>query len=208
MGNLILVTGGTGYIGSHTAVLLLEAGYDIIVFDTAPTGHALRFLSLPDVLDSWVGKMISIRMKLGGVVNLMKKVLPFGNPEEQGGFGTEQLEAMKKRIDEARVILTNPAKTHYNIVLIPEQMAILESERALNALKTYKIPVSGFIVNQLIPKNPGCVFCTSKRNEQQKRLKTIREKFGNFDIKTVKLFRKEVRGISALEKLGRELGKN
>lgn len=181
--------------------------YDMIIFDTAPTGHALRFLSLPDVMDSWMGKIIKIKMKFGGMMNMMKKVLPFGNEEEQESFGTEQLEEMKKRIDEARKILTNPEKTKYNMVMIPEQMAILESERALKTLQAYKIPVQTFIVNQLIPKNPKCSFCTEKRKEQKKRMKTIKEKFGDFDIIPVKMFKKEVRGFTKLKKLGRKIYK-
>ncbi|MBW1839705.1 MAG: ArsA family ATPase [Deltaproteobacteria bacterium] len=63
--------------------------YDIIIFDTAPTGHALRFLSLPDVLDSWVGKMIKIRMRFSGLAALAKKILPFGdkNDDDDSSMG-------------------------------------------------------------------------------------------------------------------------
>jgi len=179
--------------------------YDVIVFDTAPTGHALRFLSLPDLLDSWVGKLIKFRMRFAGIANLFKKILPFGNPEEKPRFDTEQLEAMKARIEEARKILSDPEKTHYNIVLIPEQMAILESERCIKALQGFGIPVRTVIVNQLIPNNPKCSFCTSKRREQQKRLESIKKKFGNFQIIQIPMYRKEVRGTGMLEVLGKTL---
>src|SRR3989344_3218583 len=50
--------------------------YDVIIFDTAPTGHALRFLSLPYVLDSWIGKLIKIKMKISAVTGIIKKILP------------------------------------------------------------------------------------------------------------------------------------
>jgi arsenite-transporting ATPase len=181
--------------------------YDIIVFDTAPTGHALRFLSLPDVLDSWVGKIIKLKMRFGGMMNLVKKVIPFGDDQQQEGFGTEQLDAMKQRIDDARIILTNPERTHYNIVTIPEQMSILESERAIKAIKAYSIPVETVIVNKIIPDNKSCSFCSEKRREQQERMKIIRDKFGRLDIKKVEMFRKEVRGFPALEKLSKVLYK-
>lgn len=181
--------------------------YDIIIFDTAPTGHALRFLSLPDILDSWVGKMIKIRMKFSGVINIFKKALPFGDDKDDGNFGTAQLDAMKERIRIAKEILSNPEKTHYNIVTIPEQMSILESERSLEALKEYKIPVQTIIVNQLIPENPGCKFCTEKRKIQQERVKIIEKKFSSFKILKLNLFKEEINGIAMLERVGKELYK-
>lgn len=179
--------------------------YDIIIFDTAPTGHALRFLSLPDVMDSWVGKMINIRLKFSGMINLFKRILPFGEPGEGPQLGTEQMEAMKERIKQAKEILSNPKKTHFNIVTIAEQMAIVESERCINALKEYNIPVETIIVNQLIPENIKCAFCTEKRDSQQKRLKEIRSIFGKYRIKGMQMHREEVHGFRMLEKVGKEL---
>ncbi|MCD6590796.1 MAG: ArsA family ATPase [Candidatus Aenigmarchaeota archaeon] len=179
--------------------------YDIIVFDTAPTGHTLRFLSLPDILDSWIGKMIKIRMKLSGIIDTFKKFLPFGDSGEDKKIGTEQLDAMKKRIEEARRILSDPEKTSFNIVMIPEAMSIYESERALQILKEYGIPVKHIIVNQTIPENPSCHFCTARRNNQMKRLKEIKEKFKDFQIKIVELFPEEMKGFKMLEKLGKKL---
>ncbi len=179
--------------------------YDIIIFDTAPTGHALRFLSLPDVLDSWIGKMIKIRMKLSGFMNMFKKILPFGNPDDESNFGVEQLENMKERIEKAKQILTNPAITHYNIVMIPEVMSILESERAIKTLNEYGIPVETIIINQIVPENPSCDFCTAKRKQQLERIKTIQEKFSKMKIKEVELFKEEVGGFDVLKKLAKIL---
>jgi arsenite-transporting ATPase len=179
--------------------------YDIIIFDTAPTGHTLRFLSLPDVLDSWIGKLIKMRMRFSGIVSVVKNFLPFGEPGAEQGFGTEHLDGMKKRISEAKKILSDPEKTNYNIVLISEEMAILESERCIRALKEYHIPVKTVIVNQLIPENPKCGFCTEKRKLQQKRLKTIAEKFRGFRIMKLPLYMEEIKGFGMLRRVGRQL---
>ena len=179
--------------------------YDVIVFDTAPTGHTLRLLSLPDVLDSWIGKMIKLRMKFSGLANMVKKVLPFGDDKEEQDFGAEQLDAMKERINQAKKILTDPEKTSYNIVMIPEYMSIYESERALRTLKEYNIPVKHIIVNQLIPNNTKCDFCSAKSRQQKERLKIIKNKFRNYKIYQVPLFKEEVNGKEMLIKLAKEL---
>jgi len=172
--------------------------YDIIIFDTAPTGHALRFLSLPEVLDSWLGKMIKLRLRFSGMINTLKKVLPFGKGESDTKFGTEQLEEMKHRIEKAREIMSDPNKTHYNLVLIPEMMSILESERSLKVLNEYRIPTETIIVNMLIPENPHCKFCTERRKQQLERVEMIKKKFKDYKILQLHLFRNEVKGIKML----------
>ncbi|MCK4335737.1 MAG: ArsA family ATPase [Candidatus Aenigmarchaeota archaeon] len=180
--------------------------YDIIIFDTAPTGHTLRFLSLPDVLDSWVGKMINIRLKFSGFINTFKKILPFGETKKDDQkLGTEQLEVIKERIEQARKILSDKEKTHFNLVLIPEAMSIYESERSLNVLKEYGIPIETVVVNQLIPENRKCPFCTEKRKLQQERTKEIRNKFKDYKLMEIPLHKEEVKGFGMLEKVGKEL---
>jgi arsenite-transporting ATPase len=179
--------------------------YDIIVFDTAPFGHTIRFLSLPDLLDSWVGKMISIRLKLAGVMNTFKKLLPFGEDEGDTKLGTEELEKIKNRIAEARTILGDRKRTHFNLVMIPEAMSIYESERSVKILGEYGIPVYSVFVNQLIPDNRKCVFCSERRKVQQERLKEIRNKFRGLEILQIPLYKKEVKGLEMLEAVGKGL---
>ncbi len=180
--------------------------YDIIIFDTAPTGHALRFLSLPDVLESWVGKLIRMRMKITAVTGIIKKILPFGGKEDEG-FGSKELEEMKARIEQAKRILSDKKKTHFNLVLIPEAMSILESERSMKTLAEYKIPVETVIVNQIVPKNSSCKFCSERMEHQTGRLVEIKKVFKQTEIKELTQFGQEVRGFPMLEKVAKALYK-
>ncbi|MBI4021693.1 MAG: TRC40/GET3/ArsA family transport-energizing ATPase [Candidatus Aenigmarchaeota archaeon] len=176
--------------------------YDAVVFDTAPTGHALRFLSLPDVLDSWLGRLIKIRIQFSSVMGLFKKILPFA--DDQQGLGADHLEAMRSRIAEAKKILSDPKRTHYAIVLIPEAMSILESERSLAVLEKYRIPVERIIVNQVLPANPGCAFCKERRAQQQDRLVQAKKTFRR-PIQALPLFPREVAGVRMLERVAKEM---
>jgi arsenite-transporting ATPase len=182
--------------------------YDVIIFDTAPTGHALRFLSLPDVLDSWVGKLLKIRMQFSGIAGIVGKILPFGDAgksEIPNDFGLKQLEGMKERIKKAKELLTDPKRTHFNLVLIPEDMSILESERSLKTLGEFGIRVEKVIVNNVVPQNSGCVFCAARRKNQLSRLKVIEKKFRGCVVRQLPLFQDEVRGTGMLEKVGKML---
>jgi len=179
--------------------------YDVIIFDTAPTGHALRFLSLPEVIDSWLGKMIKLRLKFSGFVNVFKKMMPFGSDKEEPSIGTDFLEEMKQRIKSAREILSDPKKTHYNLVIIPEDMSILETERSLKVMAEYNIPVETVIVNKLIPENMECKFCSAKRKQQQEKVSVINKKFNRFRILNLPLFEREIRGLEALQAVSQKL---
>jgi arsenite-transporting ATPase len=178
--------------------------YDVIVFDTAPTGHTLRFLSLPDVLDSWLGKLIRIRMRLSGITGMVRKLLS-REDEDEGDNTLERLEEMKRRIEHARELLSDPDKTEYNIVMIPEAMCIYESERSVSFLKECSIPIGKVIVNQIIPDNTQCGFCSSKRKTQLERLSEIKSKFHPNKVMELRLFEEEVRGRESLERVAREL---
>ena len=98
--------------------------YDVVVFDTAPTGHTLRLLSFPDVMDSWVGKMMMIKAKLGSAANSLKNLIPFmdaaDNPQT-----SEELKRTKEQIDEAKkvwlsdnTLVVKPKKYFYFIYFL------------------------------------------------------------------------------------------
>ncbi len=179
--------------------------YDIVIFDTAPTGHTLRFLSFPEIMDSWVGKMIKIRRQIGGMAKAFKNIMPFMGDEEEEDKALEDMEVTKKKIREARAVMANPNRTSFKMVVIPEEMSIYESERAMVALQKYHMYTDGVIVNQVQPEEADCEFCASRRKLQEQRLKTIHEKFGSQLIAEIPLFKGEVKGEEGLRAVGKIL---
>lgn len=171
--------------------------YDVVVFDTAPTGHTLRLLSFPEVMDSWVGKMMLIKTKLGSAANSLKNLIPFMD-EADDPQTTEDLKRTKEQIDQAKDVLSDPNRTTFKMVVIPEEMSIYESERAIGALKKYSITVDSIIVNQVMPDICDCDFCHSRYKLQQKRLALISQKFEEQNIAQVPLFKDEVKGQEKL----------
>ncbi|MCC7554113.1 MAG: arsenical pump-driving ATPase GET3 [Methanobacteriaceae archaeon] len=174
--------------------------YDYVVFDTAPTGHTLRFLSFPEIMDSWVGKMMKIKSKLGSAAAAFKNVIPFMD-DKNGSQSTADLEETKRKIDEARKVLSDPERTTFKMVVIPEEMSIYESERAMEALDKYNIKVDSIIVNQIMPDVDDCDFCHSRNKLQQKRLALINQKFSNQFITKIPLFKDEIKGKEKLYNL-------
>ena len=178
-----------------------ESDYDLIIFDTAPTGHTIRLLSLPDLLSGWIGKLISIRLRLGKVFGMFKKLFSRKENDETDPFDT--FKKLKNSIVNARDELKDPSKTSFVIVMISEAMALYETERLLSSLYQYEIPVSNIIVNQLFPENIDCKFCQSRRNMQIKNLKEIKYIYeDDFNLLEIPLFDNEIRGYTQLKKLG------
>lgn len=171
--------------------------YDVVVFDTAPTGHTLRLLSFPEVMDTWVGKMMKAKAKLGSAANKLKNIIPFMDADEDIQ-STEELERTKRQINEAKAVLSDPERTTFKMVVIPEEMSIYESERSLEALGKYDITVDSVIVNQVMPDITDCDFCHSRHKLQQKRLALINQKFPDQTIAEVPLFKDEVKGQEKL----------
>jgi arsenite-transporting ATPase len=177
--------------------------YDLIIFDTAPTGHTLRFLSLPETLSGWIGKLLRLRMKIGKFFGVFKKM--FGKDEMEQDNSLELLERLKNSIVNARDDLTDPSKNSFVVVTIPEEMAIAETGRLLNELLKYNIPNSDIIINQLY-QDPTelCDFCKARREMQQKNLTKIREIFGeklNKELIEIPLLKTEIRGYDKLKEI-------
>lgn len=164
-----------------------ETDYGLIVLDTAPTGHALRLLELPQLLDEWLITLAKLQWKYRKVFKLPKT--------------TKLLLDLKEDLKRLRAILTDPARCEFVVVTIPEAMGMLESERLVKALVRLKIPVKHLIINRIIPTN-SCSFCLNKRENQEKYIQQMEEKFGDLAITKMLLQPREVRGINDLNKIG------
>eukprot|EP00252_Welwitschia_mirabilis_P025926 TRINITY_DN827_c0_g1_i2.p1 TRINITY_DN827_c0_g1~~TRINITY_DN827_c0_g1_i2.p1 ORF type:complete len:377 (-),score=80.50 TRINITY_DN827_c0_g1_i2:194-1324(-) len=96
-----------------------------IVFDTAPTGHTLRLLSLPDFLDASIGKILKLKQKLASAANTIKSV--FGQGRENQESPTDKLEQLKESMGKVRELFRDKDSTEFVIVTIPtDQLRALE----------------------------------------------------------------------------------
>lgn len=176
--------------------------YDIVIFDTAPTGHTLRLLSFPDMMDSWVGKMITMKQKLGDMTKAFKNILPFMGDDEEDKQAMDDLEKTKETIKKAKEVMADPDRTSFKMVVIPEEMSIYESSRAMEALAKNNMYADAVIVNQVLPETSGCEFCNARRKLQEKRLDLINETFSDQVVAQLPLLTTEAKGMDTLEQIG------
>ncbi len=179
-----------------------DSSYDRVIFDTAPTGHTLKLLELPDLLDSWLGKMLTLRQRLSSMMGGLRSML--GGAEQEDN-SWEMLQQTKEKIRAASDQLSDPDITQFVVVMIPEAMAVFETQRLLLSLKKWNIPANKIVVNQLVPPNPTCKFCSKRYEMQQNNLKDIGELYSDKDLTEVPLFDREIRGTEELTRLGKIL---
>jgi len=166
--------------------------FDTIIFDTAPTGHTMRFLSLPHLLDGWLAKLLRFRIQIGRIKSLIR-----GERDST----TREIERLKKRIQHIERVLTNPALTSFNAVLIPEEMALAETRRALTFLENTGVPVRNLVVNHVFPERSVCELCSARRAVQNPYLLRIPQEFPGYNVVTLPEMPIEIRGMEALEEI-------
>lgn len=181
--------------------------YDLIIFDTAPTGHTLRLLGIPDMLNGWIGKILKLKLKLGNIFGIFKNLLSKKSKKVDTDYSSlDEIENLKKNIESVKAFLSDKEHTSFVICTISEAMSIYETERLLSTLLEFNIPISNIIINQLIPANPNCKFCSLRRNMQQKHLEEIRYLYeGDYILTEIPLFDQEIRKIESLIKYGNYL---
>lgn len=172
------------------------AKFDRVVIDTAPTGHTLRLLSLPDFLDSFLGKILTMKNKLGNVMNQFKGML--GGANDMQSLDSADIDELKRSMNMVRALLRDPNQTEFIVATIPTMMSVAESERLVKDLNREKIPCRHVFVNMVQPPNEQCNFCKARRREHETNYKYIERVFRGLEVVPVKYFEREVRGAPAL----------
>ncbi|CDF39347.1 probable arsenite translocating ATPase [Chondrus crispus] len=179
--------------------------FERIVFDTAPTGHTLRLLALPDFLNGFFGKIISMKSKLGNVMKQFKGMFGGGDPDAELNASVEDMEELKRSMGMVRDLFRDEIQTEFVVATIPNMMAIAESKRLVEELAKEKIPVRHMFVNQVQPENDDCTFCAARFKEQAGNLRAIDRTFDGLLIAKVQMFDKEIKGAAALRTMSGQL---
>jgi len=149
--------------------------YERIVIDTAPTGHTIRLLQLPDFLNSVTGKLIKFRGKLMGAVETFKSFFGGGGGGAGGGKdpmstlsgALGRLEELQASVARVKKTLTDATRTQFVVVTIPTSLAVAESKRLVTSLRGEGIRVSSIVCNQIVADDAGPKYVATRRAAQR-----------------------------------------
>ena len=184
---------------------LINSDYEKIIFDTAPTGHTLKLLELPDYLDTFLGKLIRFQLKISSIFHSVKRFFGFGSDVDVAKETLKLLDELKERVRRTKEILTEEAKTEFIVITLPLAMSILESARLVGELDAYGIPNHFIVVNMFRIYSGECLFSRNLTQLHYKHFKEIREMFKDKEIRIVPFFSREIRGIEMLRRVSEYL---
>jgi len=209
LGDLLRMVSETPGVDEFGAIeVLLQAiedpNHEVVILDTAPTGHTLRLLMLPELMDSWFGKLLEMRARLARAGRFLRRLLPGAAAPDAQQIGRE-LQGGRDRIGGLRGMLTDPERAQIILVTIPEAMSVLETERTLRMLSGHGMPVGTVVVNQLQPASHDCPHCERRRQIHSAELLHMRRVAGAVPVRVLESLPWEIRGQTALLEMGERL---
>lgn len=168
--------------------------YDKLVFDTAPTGHTIRLLTLPELMGVWIEGLLQKRRKTN---ENYSQLLNDGEPREDPIY--DVLRERQIRFAKAREILLDEAETGFIFVLNPERLPILETQKAVDLLHKYHLHVKTLIINKILPEEADGEFLKERKKHEAQYLKMIEEHFKSQQLIRVPLFSKDIISKEQLE---------
>ncbi|MBK8047081.1 MAG: TRC40/GET3/ArsA family transport-energizing ATPase [Anaerolineales bacterium] len=189
-------------IDEVTAILKImevmrEGLYDLVIVDTAPAGHTIRLLSLPEQMEQWIRVMDMMQEKHRYMVRsfVRRRYVP----DQADKFIT----ALSDDVQHLRDLFRNRESTEFVPVVNAEPMSIYETELLFKALDEGSIPVTSVILNRLVADSVGddgrvCPFCQARQRNQAPYQREIERKFSQYHLVRMPLFPTEIRGLQTL----------
>ena len=192
--------------------------YDLTIFDTAPTGHTLRLLSLPEAIAAWTQGLLNANQRSEKLAQVFEHLTPkagrdidnpLSDPAEHATAGmdsrnkaiTETLLARQRLLQRTRELLQDKDQTALLFVLTPEKLPILETARAVKALQHERLPLAGLVINRILPEDAEGDFLAQRRQQEKVHLHQIEQDFVNLTRYSIPLQATDIQGIDGLNKM-------
>jgi arsenite/tail-anchored protein-transporting ATPase len=205
--------------GMHEAALLeriaetVEQGlrdYELLVFDTAPSGHTARLMALPEMMSAWTEGLLQRQQRtehfgdlvrnLGSDEGVGSRALGGGRTDTQADRDhriRQLLHRRRHRFAHLRKVMADTASTAFVIVLTAERLPVLETIELHAQLVRAGVAVGGLVVNRRSPADAGD-FLARRRGQEDVHLRTLRESLPSLALQELPLLGNDVYGVDAV----------
>jgi len=169
--------------------------WDLIVFDTAPTGHTMQLLRMPEAMTTWIQALVRHRKALVEI--------DYQSAEQRDAAAATDpvllaLERRHKRLTELRDYVRDRGRTSFVLVTVPERLAIDETARAVEALRDTAMDIGGLVVNRVLPDGLSGSFYDARKGQERDYLDEIARRFPRLQRIVVRQLPKDIHGIGPL----------
>lgn len=177
--------------------------FDTIILDCAPTGEAIRFISIPTTLEWYMSKLFKIERSVAKYVRpIAKRVYDVPVP---GDDYFQAIESLFKKLQGVDKLLVDPEITTVRLVTNPEKIVLRETQRALMYFYLYKMTIDAIIVNRLLPTGLTDDYFSSWMQDQHRHLEKARTYFHPLPLIPVNLCKGEIVGYDRLKTFGDDI---
>jgi len=179
-----------------------RAPHDLIVFDTAPTGHTLQLLRMPDAMTMWIQALVKHRRAL--------LEIDLGSDQDrEAAIAADPvlsaLERRRQRLVDLRARVTDRGHTSFVLVTIPERLAIDETARAADLLADTGLDIGGLIVNRVLPEGLSGSFYLARKGQEREYLDEIARRFPRLPRTVVRQLPRDIHGLDPLTAVSQQL---
>jgi len=183
--------------------IVVAGKYDYYIYDLVPLGHALYYLSMASVYDEWIERITKLREDMRQYEEMAAAITRDKELEED--MILKELQYIKHRISTSSGILTDRQKTAFFFVVIPEEMILIDTQKAAQLFAKFNVPISGYIVNRVLPERLAeqaiPEYLRNRLQMQRGYLKKITDLFGNEVLASVPEFERDITGLPMIQKM-------
>jgi arsenite-transporting ATPase len=187
--------------------IVVAGKYDYYIYDLVPLGHALYYLSMASVYDEWIERITKLREDMRQYEEMAAAIGKDKELEED--MILKELQYIKHRISTSSGILTDRQKTAFFFVIIPEEMILIDTQKAAQLFAKFNVPLSGYVVNRVIPESLASQdipeYLRNRLQMQKGYLKKIQELFGTEVLAQVPEFERDITGLPMIQKMAEAL---
>lgn len=183
--------------------IVVAGDYDYYIYDLVPLGHALFYLSMAKVYDEWINKITKLRQEMREYEEMVSRLKRQKETEEDQIL--KELTYIRGRINASSSILTDRDKTAFFFVVIPEEMILLDTQKAAGLFAKFNVPISGYVVNRVVPHDllsqdiPP--YLRNRIEMQDRYLEQIDSLFGKGVAARVPELERDVTGLPMIQRL-------
>jgi arsenite-transporting ATPase len=182
--------------------IVVAGDYDYFIYDLVPLGHALYYLSMASVYDEWIERITSLREQMQQYSEMAARLKGDEMQEDQI---LKELQFIRHRITTSSGILTDRARTAFFFVIVPEEMVLLDTQKAAQLFARFQVPISGYIVNRVLPETLAAQaipeYLRNRLQMQRGYLDKIKTLFGTDVLAHVPEFERDVTGLPMIERM-------